>query len=76
MTLPEKPPISGLVEIIVAYDQSRPKGVRVEVGGGIGMGLGMDMGAGVDLEGLEEVVRRGGIFGLGGRVWKSSSAGA
>lgn len=75
MTLPEKPPISGLVEIIVAYDQSRPKGVRVEVGGGIGMGLGMDMGAGIDVEILEEVVRRGGIFGLGGRVWKSSSVG-
>lgn len=73
MTLPEKPPISGLVEIIVAYDQSRPKGVRVEVGGGIGMGLGLDMGAGIDVETLEEVVRRGGIFGLGGRVWKSSS---
>jgi len=71
MTLPERLPISGLVEIVVSYDLTRPKGVRVDVGGGLGMGIGVE-GSGVDVEALEEVCRRGGLFGLGGRVWKGS----
>jgi hypothetical protein len=67
MSIPERPPISGFVEIVVSYDDTRPKGVRVDVGGGMGIG------SGADVEKLEEVCRRGGVFGLAGRVWKGSS---
>jgi hypothetical protein len=70
MSLPERPPISGFVEIIVSYDHTRSKGVKVEVGGGMGMII---EGSGVDVEKLEEVCRRGGVYGLAGRVWKASS---
>jgi len=71
MSLPERPPISGFIEIVVSYDQTRPKGVRVDVGGGMGMGV---VGSGVDVEIFEEVCRRGGMYGLAGRVWKGSSS--
>lgn len=69
MSVPERPPISGFVEIVVSYDHTRPKGVKVAVGAGMGMGV---EGSGVDLERLEEVCRRGGVYGLAGRVWKGS----
>ena len=71
MMIPERLPISGLVEIVVSYDLTRPKGVRVDIGGGMGMGIGVE-GSGIDAEALEEVCRRGGLFSLGGRVWKVS----
>lgn len=61
MTSPERPPITGLVEISVSYDNSRPRGVAVNIGGAIGVDLNSDT--------LEEVCRRGGTFGLPGRVW-------
>ncbi|KAJ6603126.1 hypothetical protein B0H10DRAFT_648335 [Mycena sp. CBHHK59/15] len=32
MTSPERPPISGVVEMSVAYDETRPRGVSVELG--------------------------------------------
>jgi hypothetical protein len=70
MSLPERPPISGFVEIVVSHDHSRSKGVKVDVGGGMGMGI---EGSGIDVEKLEEVCRRGGIYGLAGRVWKGLS---
>lgn len=72
MSLPERPPISGFVDVVVSYDLSRPKGVKVEVGGPMGMGIDE---SGVDVEKLEEVCRRGGLFGLAGRIWKATSAG-
>ncbi|THH32518.1 hypothetical protein EUX98_g1705 [Antrodiella citrinella] len=62
MTSPERHPITGLVEITVAYDPTRPRGVSVAINGG--------MGADLHLDTLEEVCRRGGILGLPGRVWK------
>jgi hypothetical protein len=67
MTSPERPPMSGLVQISVAYDESKPRGVSVEISGAMG----------VDLEGekLAEIVRRGGALGLAGRVWSKSLRG-
>ncbi len=64
MTAPERPPISGLVEIGVTFDPGRPRGVAVDVSGAMGVDLRVDV--------LEEVCRRGGVFGLPGRVWKKA----
>lgn len=61
MTSPEQPPISGLVEITVAYDSSRPRGIALSINGALG--------ADVNVDTLEEVCRRGGLLGLPGRVW-------
>ncbi|KAK7057414.1 hypothetical protein R3P38DRAFT_3252526 [Favolaschia claudopus] len=64
MTCPERPPISGVVEITVAYDETKSRGVSVELSGAMGCELNSDT--------LEEIARRGGAFGLAGRVWASS----
>ncbi|OSC96619.1 hypothetical protein PYCCODRAFT_1420848 [Trametes coccinea BRFM310] len=64
MTTPERPPISGLVEIGVTFDPSRPRGVAVDFSGAMGVDVRSDA--------LEEVCRRGGLFGLPGRVWKKA----
>ncbi|KAF8904383.1 hypothetical protein CPB84DRAFT_1772896 [Gymnopilus junonius] len=63
MTCPERPPIPGLVEITVTLDETKAKGVSVEISGAMG----------VDLKpaDLEEICRRGGTLGLSGRVWAS-----
>lgn len=61
MTSPERPPISGLMEITVTYDETRPRGIAVNVSGA--------MGADIKLDVLEEISRRGGTLGLPGRVW-------
>ena len=62
MTSPERSPISGLVEISVTFDPTRPRGVAVEISGAVGVD--------VNVEVLEEACRRGGLLGLPGRVWK------
>jgi hypothetical protein len=61
MTLPELPPISGLIEITVAHDSSRLRGITVSVSGAMGADINMDT--------LEELCRRGGVLGLPGRIW-------
>ena len=67
MTLPERPPMSGIVEVSVAHDATRARGVAVDVRGA--------MGAEIDGERMEEAVRRGGVFGLPGRVWAAQVGG-
>ncbi|KAJ7647522.1 hypothetical protein FB45DRAFT_893657 [Roridomyces roridus] len=64
MTCPERPPMSGVVEVTVAYDETRTRGVSVEVNGAMGCDLKRDV--------LEEIARRGGTLGLPGRVWANS----
>ncbi|KAJ7251801.1 hypothetical protein B0H12DRAFT_1118930 [Mycena haematopus] len=64
MTSPERPPISGVVEITVAYDETKSRGVSVELSGAMGCDLKSDT--------LEEIARRGGALGLPGRVWANS----
>lgn len=61
LTSPERPPISGLVEIGVTFDPSQPRAITVDVSGAMGVNLQGDV--------LEEVCRRGGTLGLPGRVW-------
>ncbi|EJF62647.1 hypothetical protein DICSQDRAFT_104138 [Dichomitus squalens LYAD-421 SS1] len=61
MTTPERPPISGLVEITVTFDPGRARGVAVDITGAVGVDLSTEV--------LEEVCRRGGLLGLPGRVW-------
>jgi len=64
MRSPEKHPITGLVEISVSLNESRPRGIAVEVQGAMGLDLSADV--------LEEICRRGGTFGLPGRIWANS----
>lgn len=64
MTSPERPPISGLVEITVIYDETKPRGIAVEVSGAMGSDIEADI--------LEEISRRGGTLGLSGRVWSKA----
>jgi len=64
MRSPERPPITGLFEVSVSLDESRPRGIAVEVQGA----MGLDMSSNT----LEEICRRGGIFGLPGRIWAHS----
>jgi len=64
MTSPERPPMSGLVEISVLCDESKPRGVSVEINGA--------MGAEIKPQDLEEICRRGGTLGLSGKVWMQS----
>jgi hypothetical protein len=64
MRSPERPPITGLVEVSISLDESRPRGIAVEVQGAMGLDTGMDV--------LEEICRRGGTFGLPGRIWANS----
>lgn len=64
MTSPERPPITGLVEVTVSFDEAKPRGVAVEVRGAVGADIKMDV--------LEEATRRGGVFGLAGRIWLRS----
>ncbi|KAG6820520.1 hypothetical protein H0H93_015993 [Arthromyces matolae] len=64
MTSPERPPISGLVQITVSYDESRPRGVSVEISGAMGSDIQIDI--------LEETCRRGATLGLAGRVWSKA----
>ncbi|EGN99978.1 hypothetical protein SERLA73DRAFT_72739 [Serpula lacrymans var. lacrymans S7.3] len=62
ITSPERAPITGMVELRVTFDTSRPQGVKIELNGALG--------ADVDVGTMEEVCRRGGLFGLPGRVWR------
>jgi hypothetical protein len=77
MTIPDPSPMqtpglgSGMLEISVAHDARAPKGVKVEVGNEAGLGVG----AGVNVDVLEEVCRRGGAMGLAGRVWAAARKG-
>ena len=64
MTIPERPPISGLVEISVRMDPTRLKGVSVDVSGALSADLNTNV--------LEEVCRRGGTLSLPGRVWSGT----
>lgn len=56
--------MSGLVEICVLCDETKPRGVSVEVNGA--------MGAEIRTQDLEEICRRGGALGLPGKVWMQS----
>lgn len=64
MRSPERPPITGVVEISVSLDESRPRGIAVDVQGAMGLDMSTDV--------LEEICRRGGTFGLPGRIWANS----
>lgn len=66
MVAPERSPISGSVSIVVTYDETKAKGVNVQVTGAMGVDLPQDV--------LEEVCRRGGTLGLAGRIWASAPA--
>ena len=62
---PERAPITGLVDLAVSFNADRPRGVEVELRGALGANLTVDT--------MEEIVRRGGLFGLPGRVWQAAA---
>ncbi|KAH9915799.1 uncharacterized protein BXZ73DRAFT_92575 [Epithele typhae] len=65
---PERAPITGIVDIGVTFDAARPRGVAVEI---VGSAVATDVGAAA----LEEVCRRGGVFGVPARVWRRAKQG-
>ncbi|KAH8827928.1 hypothetical protein DL96DRAFT_1463476 [Flagelloscypha sp. PMI_526] len=68
MTSPEKPPSNGMIEVVVTYDETKPKGVAVELSSGVASNasnLSADM--------MEEIVRRGGVLSLVGRLFGKAS---
>jgi len=66
MTSPQRSSsIAGLVEITVTHDETKPRGVSVEISGA--------MGSDLKLVDLEEICRRGGVLSLPGRVWASGN---
>jgi hypothetical protein len=65
MTSPERAPISGLMEITITYDEKKPRGVSVTIQGAVGLDINASK--------LEEVCRRGGTWGLAGRIWRGVS---
>jgi hypothetical protein len=67
MEVPNRGPIPGLVDIGVAVEPERKWGFMVNVSEAAPVGFGVE----VDSEVLEQVVRRGGLWGLAGRVWKA-----
>ncbi|VDB95344.1 unnamed protein product [Peniophora sp. CBMAI 1063] len=62
---PERAPITGLVDLAVSFNADKPRGVEVELRGALGANLNGDT--------MEEIVRRGGLFGLPGRVWQAAA---
>lgn len=64
MTSPEHPPLTGMVEITVTYDETKERGISMHVSGALGADLNLDA--------MEEICRRGGTLGLPGRVWAKS----
>lgn len=66
LTVPEHPPMTGLVTITVSYNETRPRGIGIQITGA--------MGADLKTDNLEEICRRGGTLGLPGRVWAKAQS--
>jgi hypothetical protein len=67
MTLSERPPGMGMMEVVVEHDLGRERGVKVTVARAGGNVIGMEVE--VEVEKLEEMCRRGGVFGVVGSLW-------
>lgn len=63
LSSPARPPGTGLVELRASF---------VQGSGGGECGVKMECLPGVETRGMDEVVRRGGVWGLPGRVWVKS----
>jgi hypothetical protein len=53
------------MEITITYDEKKPRGVSVTIQGAVGLDINASK--------LEEVCRRGGTWGLAGRIWRGVS---
>ncbi|KAH7926534.1 hypothetical protein BV22DRAFT_1062766 [Leucogyrophana mollusca] len=62
LSAPVRAPGSGLVELQVWFGE-----------GGSATGIHVEASEGVDTSGMEEVVRRGGVWGLPGRMWNQGT---
>lgn len=62
---PARVPAAGTVELRASFGEFDNKGG----GTGSDCGVKVEATAGVDTRGMDEVVRRGGIWGLPGKVW-------
>lgn len=69
MSAPTRAASGGAVEVYVTQDESRPWGVYVGVKRGPRVGAVVAGGDMEREERWEEVVRRGGVFGIPGRLW-------
>ncbi|KIJ67853.1 hypothetical protein HYDPIDRAFT_37449 [Hydnomerulius pinastri MD-312] len=64
LSSPARAPAAGLVELRVSFEVNNGSG-----GTGTESGVKVESLPGVDTRGMDEVVRRGGIWGLPGRIW-------
>jgi hypothetical protein len=69
LMVPGRGPVPGLLDIVVEPRAETKWGFKVAVQDASAGPLGPD----VDVDVLEQIVRRGGVFGLAGRVWASSA---
>lgn len=66
LSSPAKAPATGLVELRVSFVPGSSNGAGT---GGGDCGVKVEASPGIDTKGMDEIVRRGGIWGLPGRVW-------
>ncbi|KAI6134610.1 hypothetical protein EV401DRAFT_1846272 [Pisolithus croceorrhizus] len=70
LSSPAKAPATGLVELRVSFVPGSSNGAGIGLGNGGGdCGVKVEASPGIDTKGMDEIVRRGGIWGLPGRVW-------
>ncbi|KAI6021489.1 hypothetical protein BKA83DRAFT_4282601, partial [Pisolithus microcarpus] len=70
LSSPAKAPATGLVELRVSFVPGSSNGAGT---GGGDCGVKVEASPGIDTKGMDEIVRRGGIWGLPGRVWDEES---
>lgn len=74
LSTPTRAPAVGLVELRVSFVEENSTGIGAGFGGSTGPSgsdcrVKVESLHGIDTRGMEEVVRRGGIWGLPGRIW-------
>ncbi|KAI6131631.1 hypothetical protein EDD16DRAFT_870110 [Pisolithus croceorrhizus] len=70
LSSPATAPATALVELRVSFVPGSSNGAGTGPGNGGGdCGVKIEASAGIDTKGMDEIVRRGGIWGLPGRVW-------
>lgn len=72
LSSPARVPAAGMVELRASFGEINNKVGSV----GSDCGVKIEASAGVDTRGMDEVIRRGGIWGLPGKVWVNLNVGS
>jgi len=62
---PARAPATGTVELRASFGEFNHKAGSVDPD----CGVKVEASAGVDTRGMDEIVRRGGVWGLAGKIW-------